>query len=112
MKRSLCIALLGLMAVLTSKPAGVINGTTTCPTSGTKQTYNSGISVFSYTVIANPSNAGNIYVGGQGVSSSNAFPLGPGSSVNFSQSAARITPSSVYFACSTNTDSIFYLALQ
>jgi hypothetical protein len=86
-------------------------GTVTCPTSGNKQVTTRADKAVTYTIQAPTANAGNIFWGDVNINTSAGIPLAPGDSYTGQPqgNSSAYTMNSIYFACSTNTDSINFI---
>jgi len=86
-----------------------VGGSTNCPSSGFLQVSSTSYSLYSLTVSAKITNAGFVYVGPSGVTTATGTLITPGSSYSASKPSAAINPTTLYFACATNTDSITWI---
>lgn len=105
-----------LIAMGQIKSAGVLSGTRACPASGAI-TVTATSTPVSWAVIQAPTgNAGTIYVGQSGVTSTTGVALSAFGSVTLqtkgNSSASYDLGKNVYFACSNSGDSVVYLAGQ
>jgi len=109
MKRLLLLFTL-LVAAIT--PAGFVNGTTACPSSGAVQLSQVSYSVYTLTVYAKSTNSGVVYLGGSGVTVSNGVGLASSASLTISKPNPGLTPSAMYFACSNSSDGVNWMGAQ
>ena len=103
------VALLLLLLLVPVAFGDFSSGSTTCPSSGAKQV-GGNVNAYSVTVTAALTNANFVYIGTSGVTTSNGTPLTPGSSYSASKPSPGVNPASLYFACTTSTDSVLWIA--
>ncbi len=101
-----------LLLVPVSKSGDFVSGSNTCPTSGNKQVSATKYDLFNLVVSAGLTNGGRIYLGSSSVDTSSGGVLTPGAAFFASKNSNGINPASLYFACSTNTDTISWIGAR
>lgn len=106
----LAFTLIAVLVVPSGNASNFKSFKTTCPTSGAKQVNSSQLKVVNATIQSPFANTGNIFIGDSAVSTSSV------EGIQLLQGDSYTTPtqgnnaaydlSGMYFACSTNTDSI------
>lgn len=107
------LLLLAFLVIVTPQFAGdFVSGSNTCPTSGAKQVSATSYNVMNLVVTAGLSNAGQIHLGGSNVTTSDGGVLTPGASFFASKPSNSVNPATLYFACTTNTDTISWIGAR
>jgi len=111
MKRIVLVLSLLLMQGAILHPASPTSGSTTCPTSGAKRVASSSTKAITVTIQVPLANAGVIYLGGSTISSTTGIQLNKGDSFTFAPASNSNSWDlfQIYFACSTNTDTITWI---
>lgn len=108
--RTLLLILILVIASPLSHSGDFVNGSTTCPSSGSKQVSTTGYQFYQLSILANPGNTGNIYLGGSSsVTTSTGVVLQPGWTYNAQKPSAGINPANLWIACATNTDGLTWI---
>ena len=108
MKLRLVVSLLILVSATFS--GDFVSGSATCPSSGNAHVSPTPYNLYQFTMTAGLSNTGVIYIGGSNITTSNGGGvLTPGASYNASKPNAGVNPSSLYFACTVNTDTLTWI---
>ena len=108
MRTALCILALFLMALPTYS-GDYVSGSATCPSSGAAHVSPTSYQLYQVTVQALSTNGGIIYLGGSTVTSATGVSLTPGASYNSQKTNTGVNPSTMYFACSVNTDGLTWI---
>ena len=100
-----------LMASVLCLWAAPSNGTISCPSSGNVSLSNTTLKVATYAVTAPLSNTGQICIGGLGTTTSNGVCLVPAQSFSAAPqgNSQPYDLSTVYVACTVNTDTIRWI---
>lgn len=116
--RKLLTVALFLCLTVPLRSGGVISGRGSCPSSGASTVITAGTSTpVAWAAIQAPfANAGNIYIGASGVTSTTGIQLQAGGSLTL-QTKGNANGSydlgkNVYFACSNANDAVVYVAAQ
>lgn len=111
--RNVIITLLMLLIMPTVTRSGdFVSGSNTCPTSGNKQVSATKYDLFSLVVTSTITNAGQIHVGGTNVDNSTGGVLTTGASFFVSKNNNQINPATLYFSCTTSTDTISWIGAR
>ncbi len=101
-----------------SSDLDVEHGATTVTTGGVRVHLATGdratVAMLSVTVKAYTTNAGKVYVGGEGVTTANGFDLDPGDSITFTTDSTRkaINLSKIWLDADNDGDNVRWIALR
>jgi hypothetical protein len=112
MKRLTCILALLVVCAATIHPAGIVSGTTACPSSGSVRISSTGSNYYQLDIQAPYGNAGTVYVGGSGVTSTTGIALVAGATYTQVRPSPTLSATAVYFSCSNSADSVVWAGGQ
>lgn len=105
-KRVFLIPLALLVWAIPIHSGDFVAGSTTCPSSGAAQVSIANYNFFQLTVMANSGNTGKINLGDSTVTTSKGVVLSASGVYTVNKPSNGINPSTLYFACTVNTDGL------
>lgn len=89
-----------------------VAGSQSCPSSGRVQVSTTAYNLYQLSVSAGTGNTGRVYFGGSAVTTSAGVYITANGSYNVSKTTPSVSPSSLYMACTVNTDSVTWTGVR
>lgn len=105
--RTLALVVLLLATAATTFSGSFYSGSTSCPSSGSKQVSTTALALTQLTVSALVANTGKVYFGASTVTTSGGGEVIAGG--NYNVDGTGINPAALYFACTASGDSVAWV---